>query len=176
MNAFLAEISFPSTTHTYLKDITAEVAKAVKKSKVGNGFVLINSKHTTLGVVVNEIAEPNLLQDMLRHTLHTVPEDKRSTRVSKAYTHPTTDYLHRCQDNPYCDEIDEDYNAAAHIRALTFSHPSVTVPVQKGKLELGKYQQIALFEFDGRDGSGKNPIRQRTVQILIYPMEKITKL
>ncbi|MDE2025720.1 MAG: YjbQ family protein [Patescibacteria group bacterium] len=176
MHAFLAELSFPSTKHTYVKDITEDVVSAVKKAKVIDGFILINSKHTTLGVVVNEIAEPNLLQDMLTHTLRSIPEDKRSTHVSKDYQHPTIDYMHRCQDNPYCDEIDEDYNAAAHIRALTFSHPSVTVPVRKGKLELGKYQQIALFEFDGRDGSGKNPIRQRTVQIWLYPVEEITLL
>lgn len=176
MKAFLSELSFPSTVHTYVKDITTEVQQLVKKADILDGVVLINSKHTTLGILVNEIAEPNLLEDVLRHTLRAVPEDKRSTRVSTIYKHPTTDYMHRCQDNPYCDEIDEDYNAAAHIRALTFAHPSVTVPVQNGKLELGKYQQIAIFEFDGRDGSGKNPIRQRTVQVWIYPVEKVIRL
>ncbi|MCL5435345.1 MAG: YjbQ family protein, partial [Patescibacteria group bacterium] len=81
---------------------------------------------------------------------------------------------HRCQDNPYCDEIDEDYNAAAHIRSLALSHSSVIVPIRKGKLELGKYQQVAIFEFDGRDGKGKNPIRTRTVQIWISPSENLT--
>ncbi len=170
---FLEEINFPSTINTYLLDITDDVGKVVKKAGVKEGFVIVNSKHTTLGIVVNEIAEPNLLEDILAHTLATVPEDKRSTRVSNKYKHPTTDYMHRCQDNPYCDEIDEDYNAAAHIRALTFSHPSVVVPVRYGKLELGKYQQIAIFEFDGRDGKGKNPIRQRTIQVWVYGIENL---
>jgi thiamine phosphate synthase YjbQ (UPF0047 family) len=176
MSIFLKELKFPSTTHTYIKDITNDVNLAVRKSGTKNGFVIVNSKHTTLGVIVNEIAEPNLLKDIIEHTLKNIPEDKRSTRVGKDYKHPTKDYMHRCQDNPYCDEIDEDYNAAAHIRALAFSHPSITMPIANGKLDLGKYQQIAIFEHDGRDGKGKNPIRQRTVQIWIYPYDEVIKL
>ena len=176
MKAFLKELKFPSATHTYIKDITEEINKAIKKAKVREGFVFANSKHTTMGIVVNEIAEPNLLKDILHHTLHSIPEDKRSTRASTDYKHPTTDYHHRCQDNPYCDEIDEDYNAAAHIRTLTFSHPSTVIPIRYGKLELGKYQQVAVFEFDGRDGKGKNPVRQRTVQIWICPAESVTEI
>lgn len=176
MQIFLKELKFSSTNHTYLKDITDEVNKVVARSGAKNGFVIVNSKHTTLGVIVQEIAEPNLVQDILNHTLRHVPEDKRSTRINKEYKHPTSDYLHRCQDNPFCDEIDEDYNAGSHIRALIFSHSSVIVPLREGKLELGKYQQIAIFEFDGRDGKGKNPVRQRTVQIWVYPAEGIEQL
>ncbi len=176
MKAYLKELQFPSTNHTYIQNITSIVNEAIKKSKVTNGFVFINTLHTTLGILVNEISEPNLLEDMLYHSLKSVPEDKRSTKVTKEYMHPTTDYLHRCQDNPFCNEIDEDYNAAAHIRALTYSHPSVVLPIMDGKLRLGKYQEIAAFEFDGRDGKGKNPIRQRSIQIWISPIDKIEKL
>lgn len=176
MKAFLKELKFPSTEHTYIKDITLDINAAITKTKVKEGFVFVNTKHTTLGVIVCEVAEPNLIDDIVHHTLHSIPEDKRSTRVHKEYKHPTTDYHHRCQDNPYCDEIDEDYNAAAHIRFLEFSHPSVVVPILNGKLELGKYQQIAIFEFDGRDGRGKNPIRQRTIQVWICPAEEIIKI
>lgn len=176
MKTYLKEIKFPSTEHTYIKDITDQINEAVKKSGVEQGFVVVNTKHTTLGVLWNEIAEPNLLNDILKHTLAHVHEDKRSYRASKGWDHPVQDYTHRCQDNPLCDEIDEDYNAASHIRSLTFSHPSITVPVRNGQLELGKYQQIALFEFDGRDGTGKNPIRQRTAQIWIYPTDEVVEL
>jgi thiamine phosphate synthase YjbQ (UPF0047 family) len=178
MKTFLKELKFPSTEHTYLKDITEEINSSISKAKVEFGFVFVNTKHTTLGVVVNEIAEPNLLNDILKHTLEAIPEDRRSTRVAhtKDYNHPTSDYTHRCQDNPFCDEIDEDYNAASHIRSLTFGHASVVVPIMDGKLVLGKYQQVAIFEFDGRDGSGKNPIRQRTVQIWIHPTDGVQVL
>lgn len=176
MKVYLKELKFHSTIHTYFKDITAEINEAIEKAGVENGFVLVNTKHTTMGVVVQEIAEPNLLDDILRHTLCSIPEDKRSTRVTKDYAHPVGDYKHRCQDNPFCDEVDEDYNAASHIRSMLYSHSSVVVPVRGGRLELGKYQQVALFEFDGRDGSGKNPIRQRTAQAWIYPAEEIMEL
>lgn len=176
MKTYLKELKFPSTEHTYIKDITSEVNKSVKKSGVKNGFVIVNSKHTTLGIIVNEIIEPNLIKDILEHAKKHIHEDKRSTRVHKDYKHQTTDYMHRCQDNPLCDEIDEDYNAASHIRALTFSQASVTMPIRNGAVELGKYQQIAIFEHDGRDGKGKNPIRQRTVQIWIYPAEEIIEI
>ncbi len=176
MKAFLKEIKFPSTKHTYFLDITERINEAIKKARVKEGFVFVNTKHTTLGLVIQEIAEPNLLSDILTHTLHVIPEDRRSTRVGKDYKYPTTDYTHRCQDNPRCDEVDEDYNAASHIRALTYSHASVLVPFLEGKLELGKYQQVAAFEFDGRDGKGKNPIRQRTIQVWIAPAEEIIRI
>lgn len=176
MKAFVKKLKFPSTKHTYIKDVTGKINEMIKQSKLKNGFIIVNSRHTTMGIIVNEIAEPNLLQDMIEHTLKHIPEDKRSTRVHKEFKHPTTDYMHRCQDNPFCDEIDEDYNAAAHIRALTFSHASITLPFTNGKLELGKYQQIAIFEHDGRDGKGKNPIRQRTIQIWIYETNRAIEL
>jgi thiamine phosphate synthase YjbQ (UPF0047 family) len=173
MPVFLKELKFDSTSQTYIKNLTQEVKDFVKKTKIENGFVLVNSKHTTLGIIVNEIAEPNLLGDFLEHSLLSVHEDKRSTRVQKDYKHPVKDYTHRCQDNPYCDEIDEDYNAAAHIRTMAYSHSSITIPIREGELELGKYQEVAIFEFDGRDGKGKNPVRKRTVQMWITPVDEV---
>lgn len=176
MKVYLKEIKFPSTKHTAFYNITKDVKEAVKKVGKKSGIVVISTKHTTLGVVVQEISEPNLLQDILDCSLKIVPEDKRSTKVTKDYKYPTTDFSHRCQDNPFCDEVDEGYNAASHIRALMYSHPSVVLLIRKGELELGKYQEIAALEFDGRDGTGKNPIRQRTVQIWIFPAEEIIEI
>lgn len=176
MKVYLKEIRFPSTKHTAFRNITNEVKEAVKKVGEKVGIVVVSSKHTTMGVVVQEISEPNLLQDILDYSLKIVPEDKRSTKVTKEYKYPTTDYVHRCQDNPFCNEIDEDYNAASHIRALMYSHPSIVLPIREGELELGKYQEIAALEFDGRDGKGKNPVRQRTVQVWIFPAEEIIEI
>lgn len=179
MKTYLKEIKFTSIEKTYLKDITPEIIKAVKKTKIKCGFIFVNTTHTTLGIVINEIAEQNLLEDIVNHVLTHVPEDKRSTWCKDGtYPHPTHDYKHRCMDSPLRDpdEIDNDYNAGRHLRSLLYSHPSVVVAIRDGKLELGKYQQIAIFEFDGRDGKGKNPIRQRTVQIWIHPTDGIEQL
>lgn len=176
MKAFFKEFRFLSTKNTYFLDLTNKINAVIKKSKIKNGFIIINSKHTTMGIVVNEIAEPNLLDDILEHVQRTIPEDKRSTRVTKNYKYPTANYKHRCQDNPYCNLIDEDYNAAEHIRSISYSLPSITLPIKKGALVLGVYQQVAVFEFDGRDGKGKNPIRQRRVQLWIYPVDRVLEL
>lgn len=177
MKAFLKEIKFPSTEYACFHNLTEEVKKTVKKSKVDCGIVVVNSKHTTLTIVVQEISEPNLLKDMLNHALTSVPTDSRAWVARKEdFKHPTSDYVHRCQDNPFCNEIDEDYNAPSHIRSMLYGHPSVFIPIQNKKPELGKYQEIAALEFDGRDGTGKNAIRQRTVQIWIYPIEEVVSL
>lgn len=177
MKVFLKEIRFKSTKYAQFYNLTDKVKKAVKKSQVIDGFLIINSKHTTLGIVIQEISEPNLLKDILNFALTCTPSDKRAWQVNKTkYTHPTCDYQHRCQDNPFCHEIDEDYNAASHIRSMLYGHPSMVIPIQNGNPVLGKYQEIAALEFDGRDGTGKNPVRIRTIQIRIYQTEKPEKL
>jgi thiamine phosphate synthase YjbQ (UPF0047 family) len=179
MKAYLKEIKFPSTVHSYLKDITPEIVSGIQKANVSEGMCIINSKHTTLGLVVNEMAEPNLLEDIITHTKNHIHEDERSTWVENGdYEYPIGKFKHRCMDSPLRDpdEIDDDYNAGRHLRTLMYSHQSVAVPIRGGKLELGKYQQVGVFEFDGRDGKGKNPIRQRTVQLWIYPAEEIIEL
>lgn len=172
---YLHEIKFDSTVQTYIKDITKVINKVIKKTKIKQGFAVVASKHTTLGIILTELSEQNLLRDFIEHSLESIHEDKRSTRVERGgYHHPTCDYKHRCQDNPYCDEIDNDYDSGAHIRNLTLAHPSVTVAIRDGKLDLGKYQQVGIFEFDGRDGKGVNPIRKRTVQIWLFPSDTLT--
>lgn len=177
MKAFLKEIRFPSTEYAHFKNLTDEVKDAVARSKVADGFVVVTTKHTTLTVVIQEISEPNLLKDMLNYLLHHVPTDRRAWQARKEdFKYPTADYLHRCQDNPYCNEVDEDYNAPSHIRSMLYGHPSVFIPVYEGKPVLGKYQEVAALEFDGRDGTGKNPIRQRTVQVWIYETEQVRLL
>lgn len=177
MKAFLKEIKFESKDYACFKNLTDEVKGAVKKSGVKQGIVVVNTKHTTLTIVIQEISEPNLLKDMLNFALSCVPTDKRAWQAKKeGFNSPTADYLHRCQDNPFCNEIDEDYNAPSHIRSMLYGHPSVFIPIADGQPALGKYQEIAALEFDGRDGTGKNLVRQRTVQIWIYPVEEIEEL
>ncbi len=177
MKVFLKELTFPSREYACFHNLTNEVKKAIKKSKIQQGIVVVNSKHTTLTIVIQEISEPNLLQDMLNFALKCVPTDARAWQAQKkGFNLPTAEYLHRCQDNPFCNEVDEDYNAPSHIRSMLYGHPSVFIPVAESKLMLGKYQEVAALEFDGRDGTGKNPIRQRTVQIWIYPAEEIIEI
>ncbi len=168
----------PSSDRTKIWDITPDVNSAIKQSGHEQGLAIARSNHTTLGLFVNEVAERNLLADIIRFSQQLVHEDVRGTWVSEGepYKYQTSDeYAHACMDSPLRppDEVDEDYNAARHLRAMLLSQPSVSLPFRQGELELGRYQQLAAFEFDGRDGTGRNPMRHRLVQVWLYPAQGI---
>lgn len=167
-------IEFDSPVHTYVRDLTPTVQAMIDETRTQSGLVVVGSRHTTMGIIVHELDEEKLRDDLVWFSQMMVPEDVRSTWVTSQYRSqfPVTErFTHNCMDNPRRspDEIDQDHNAARHIRALLMSHPSVVIPVEDGVLDLGKYQQIAAFEFDGRDGTGVNPLRKRTVVMRIQP-------
>lgn len=177
MPAYLKELSFDSPDQTYIKEITSEINNALGQVPEEQGLVVVRSKHTTLGLIVNETTEPNLLTDITRFSRILVPEDQRATWVSAGdYQFPVTqEYLHACMDSPLRppDEVDEDFNAGRHIRAMIFAQPYLSLPFRDRRIELGRYQGIAAFEFDGRNGEGINPLRQRVVQVWIYPFDRL---
>jgi len=108
-------------------DITDQVAEQVKASRVAEGMVLVSAMHISASVFVND-HESGLWQDILKWLEETVaPWDP------PRYRH---------------NETGED-NAAAHLRSLTIGH-EVIVPVTKARLDLGPWQQIFYYEFDGR--------------------------
>ena len=55
--------------------------------------------------------------------------------------------------------IDEPRNAHAHLQALLLGN-EVTVPVEKGRLAIGNYQDIILVELDGP--------RERSVVVKLF--------
>jgi len=105
-------------------DITDHVQEAVWKSDVTHGIVLVFTRHTTTGLLINE-NEPNLIRDILDHMEELVPR-------GKSYRHNTVDR-----------------NAHSHLRSSLLLNPSVTVPIDAGELQLGPWQRILLVELDG---------------------------
>lgn len=105
-----------------MEDITAQVEKAVRDSGVREGLACVYVPHTTAAVTINEVADPDVRQDILAKLDDLVPWYGR--------------YRHT------------EGNAAAHIKA-TLVGSSVTLPVQDGRLMLGTWQGIYLCEFDG---------------------------
>ncbi|MEW5741923.1 MAG: secondary thiamine-phosphate synthase enzyme YjbQ [Myxococcota bacterium] len=105
--------------------ITDTVAKLVEKSKVQEGMVLVSAMHITAGVFVND-NEPGLWEDIWEWLEELAPfkEDYRHHRTG------------------------ED-NGDAHLKSLLIHH-QVIVPITKGKLDLGPWQQIFYAEFDGQ--------------------------
>ncbi|MFN7088880.1 MAG: secondary thiamine-phosphate synthase enzyme YjbQ [Candidatus Paceibacteria bacterium] len=110
--------------HSDVIDITDQVQQELKRSQIQHGAVLIFVKGTTAAVTIIE-ADPNLYDDLKEFFEQIAP-------INKDYKHHITWH---------------DDNGGAHIRAVLIG-PSLTVPFQNGKLELGQWQRIVLIDFD----------------------------
>jgi len=118
------EISLQTERRTQLVDITEQVEQALNGVN-GAAAALVYVPHTTAGVTINEDIDPELTTD-LETAMEKIVEDGWSWRHDDA-------------DGP---------NAPSHMRASLIS-PEVLVPLQEGKLALGRYQGIFFCEFDG---------------------------
>jgi secondary thiamine-phosphate synthase enzyme len=105
--------------------ITDEVASIVSKSAVAEGLVLISAMHITAGVYVNDW-EDGLIHDFQEWLEKLAP-------AGRPYRHHQTG---------------ED-NADAHLKR-TIMGQQVILPITKGKLDLGPWEQVFYAEFDGR--------------------------
>jgi secondary thiamine-phosphate synthase enzyme len=119
------EIRLQTERRTQLVDITQRVQDALG-SVNGAAAALVYVPHTTAGVTINEGADPAVAQD-LEAALEKVVDDG-------------WDWKHvEDPDGP---------NAPSHIRASLMS-PQILIPLDDGKLALGKWQGIFFCEFDG---------------------------
>lgn len=128
------ELAVSSTQRSEFVDITSEVQDIVRESGVRNGTCTIFVPHTTAGLVINENWDPSVKADLLTTLDRLVP-------WQAGYRHV-------------------EGNAAAHIKAALVG-ASETVPVRDGRLTLGRWQGIALAEFDGP--------RHRRVLVQVVP-------
>lgn len=105
-------------------DITNKVQEIVDEEKIRNGLVNLFVIGSTASITTSENDE-NLFED-LREVLEQIAPYKKNWRHHKTWG---------------------DDNGAAHIRASLFG-PSLTVPIENGKLKLGTWQNIILIDFD----------------------------
>ena len=120
--------------------ITKDVEEAIQKSKIKNGMVTVETKHTTTGISVNEALEC-LESDIDVFLGKLVPED-----APYSHCHILRDYG------------STGGNPTGHIKAmLTGNH--CHFPLIDGKLVKGSAQDIWFCEFDGPS--------QRTVNVII---------
>jgi len=119
-------------------DLTASVEDAVLQSGVGDGLAVVQLLHTSATLLVNEIDEPMFLADLLARARTLAPTEG-------AYLHNSPlRRVNLCADDHHCDR-----NGDAHLRASLIGQPSVTLAVSQGRLVRGRWQRIALVEFDG---------------------------
>jgi secondary thiamine-phosphate synthase enzyme len=108
------------------KDITDDVARLVAESGVETGTVVVSLVGST-GVVTTIEYEKGALQDFRRALDQIAP--------------PTLDYAHNAAYH--------DGNGFSHVRSALVG-PSVTLPVVDGKLVVGTWQRVAVFNLDNR--------------------------
>lgn len=122
-------------------DITPQVQKFVASTEIRNGQALVFSRHTTTALAINE-NEPRLFEDVKVYLKMLAPEGKLTFGdIAHAYLHND---LHLRPNIP----PDEPMNAHSHLMAMTLSTSEV-IPIIDGKLALGTYQSVLLFELDG---------------------------
>ena len=104
-------------------DITAEVARVVAASGVGKGLCNVFLQHTSASLILCENADPDVRRDLETILSRLAPDG------DPAYVHDT--------------EGSDDM--AAHARSVLTSN-SFTIPVSAGKLMLGTWQGLYLYE------------------------------
>ena len=124
-----------------LYDITARVAEVVASSGLREALATVFIRHTSASLVIQENADPAVRRDLEVFLDRLVPEDEA------LYTHVEEG----ADDMP------------AHIKgALTQTH--LSIPVTGGRLALGTWQGIFLWEHRHRRG-----IRNVVVNVLGAP-------
>ncbi len=125
-------------------DITEAVMQAVRKSGIKNGFLNIQTKHTTTAILINE-NEPLLIEDFKTSLEQLIPSNR-------LYHH---DNFEKRTVNLTPEERP---NGHSHCKAL-FLKTSETVNLLDGFLQLGRWQRIFFLELDAA--------RNREVSVMI---------
>jgi secondary thiamine-phosphate synthase enzyme len=110
-----------------LYEITSRVRDWVGRQRITTGLLTLYLHHTSASLLVQENADPDVLLDLNDWFRKAVPEDTRFYR----HTQEGAD------DMP------------AHIRAA-LTATQVSVPVADGRLDLGRWQGIFLYEHRAR--------------------------
>ena len=112
-----------STTGKGTYEITDKIEAIVRESKIENGTVTIFTQHTSCSLIVMENADPTARRDLEEFFDRLVPEN--------------ADYFEH--DAEGADDM------PSHIR-MVLTRTSETIPIVDGRMQLGTWQGIFLFE------------------------------
>lgn len=111
------------TTGKALHKITPKITEIVTESGIETGLCSLFVRHTSASLVIQENADPDVLEDLANFFAKLVPED------AMRYLHST-------------EGLDD---MPAHIRSV-LTHTSEQIPIAKNRLVLGTWQGIYLWE------------------------------
>jgi secondary thiamine-phosphate synthase enzyme len=112
-----------ATTRRGTYDITREVAQIVAASGARVGLATVFVHHTSASLIVCENADPSVRRDLDAFFARLVPDGDR------LFTH----------------DAEGDDDMPAHVRTV-LTQTSIGVPVEAGKLALGTWQGLYLWE------------------------------
>ena len=115
-------IQVRTSRRTELKDVTAEIEAIVREAGCTEGVCHLYVPHTTAGVLINEGDDPAVARDIEAALDRLIPH-------AAGYTHA-------------------EGNADSHIKTALVGS-SETIPVEAGRLALGRWQSVFFAEFDG---------------------------
>jgi secondary thiamine-phosphate synthase enzyme len=120
------KVSLSTEGFTDIIDLTPHVMNVLNRSKIKDGLVTVFCPGSTGSVTTIEY-EPGVLRDLQKVIEKIVPSD--------------VPYEH--------DRRWGDGNGFSHVRAALMK-PSLSIPIIKGRLTLGTWQQIVFIDFDNR--------------------------
>ena len=106
-----------------LYEFTDQTLNWIKKNNFKNGILNLNIQHTSASLIVQENADPDVQTDLINYFNKLAPMD------NSLYTHTTEGK----DDMP------------AHIKS-SLTNNQITFSIKNGKLLLGTWQGIYLFE------------------------------
>jgi len=116
------KLDIKTNSQVELQEITDRVRDIVAASGIKDGICHIFVPHTTAGILVNEHADPSVVEDIAAQLDEMVPQ-------KESYRHL-------------------EGNSPAHIKASIIGD-SRTLFIEGGKLALGTWQGVFFCEFDG---------------------------
>ena len=121
MALYQKTLEINTSPKTFL-DITKDIQALVSESGLNNGVCSLFIKHTSASLVIQENYDPSVRQDFETIFSKLVPEDF-----------------------PYVHNMEGKDDMPAHIRSALTS-TSESIPVDNGKLSLGTWQGIYIWE------------------------------
>ncbi len=109
-----------------LIEITNEIKKIVRNSKINEGVCRVFIPHTTAGITINENADRSVMKDVVNFLSKLIPKDG-----SLGYS-----FKHM------------EGNSDAHIKS-SLTGQCIDVLIHDGNLMLGTWQGIMFAEYDG---------------------------
>lgn len=115
-------LKIASSQREEMLDITFLLREVVASQSWRDGALLVYCPHTTCGLTINEGADPDVQRDLVRFFQEIAPQ-------IHGWKHA-------------------EGNTDAHIRASLLG-ASLLVPLDDGKICLGRWQKIFMYEGDG---------------------------